>query len=159
MALTVGTLNAILTLDSSQFDKGLQQTEGSFRSLGDKLTGIAGTAAAGLGIALAGGLALAAKSGFEFNNSLEQASAKINAFTKDSAATAEVLEMVRQRAASTPFAFTEMANSAGALIPVANAAGVSLESMLETAEILAASNPAEGLEGAAFALREAVSGK
>jgi phage-related protein len=95
---------------------------------------------------------------FDLNNAQEAASAKINAFTKDSAKTAEILEMVRARAAATPFAFQAMADAAGSLIPVGRQAGISLEDLLKQAEILAASNPMEGLEGASFALREAMTG-
>lgn len=127
---------------------------GGLKGFGMAAAGVAGIA----GGALVAGFGAAAASGFSLNNSLEQASAKINAFTKDAAVTADILDMVRERAASTPFAFEEMANSAAALIPVARASGESLEGILETSEILAASNPAEGLEGAAIALREAVSG-
>lgn len=96
--------------------------------------------------------------GFAFNNTLEQATAKLVAFTGSSEAAAEVLEMVRRRAASTPFAFDEMANSAAGLAAVAKSTGQDLEGLIGIAERLAASNPAEGLEGAAFALREAFSG-
>lgn len=114
--------------------------------------------AAGGIAALGAGLAGVVATGLNFNNSMEQASAKINAFTKDSVETAKILEMVRDRAAKTPFAFEEMANAAAALGPAARQAQVPLESLIAQAEILAASNPAEGLEGAVFSLREALSG-
>lgn len=97
-------------------------------------------------------------SGFAFNNTLEQATAKLIAFTGSGEAAAKVLEMVRKRAAATPFAFDEMANSAAGLAAVSKSTGADLEGLLGIAERLAASNPAEGLEGAAFALREAFSG-
>ncbi|MGL6349326.1 MAG: hypothetical protein ACRC2U_05640, partial [Aeromonas sp.] len=116
-----------------------------------------GAALGGIG-ALVGALGGASAAGFSMNNQMEQASAKINAFTKDGEKTAEILSMVEDRAKRTPFAFAEMAAAASGLIPAANQAGVELESLIQDAEILAASNPAEGLEGAAFALREAVSG-
>jgi phage-related protein len=89
---------------------------------------------------------------------MEQASARIQAFTKDSGATADILEMVRLRAAKTPFEFNAMATAAAALLPSSKMAQTGLEDLIAQAEILAASNPAEGLEGAAFALKEAVSG-
>lgn len=108
--------------------------------------------------ALAVGVGAAGAAGLAFNNSLEQTSARIQAFTKDSAATADILDMVRDRAAKTPFAFEEMASATAALMPSAKASGEALESLIAQAEILAASNPAEGLEGAAFALKEALSG-
>lgn len=121
-----------------------------------------GTLAGGLAVggiaAIGAGLAGVATVGLSFNNSMEQAAAKINAFTKDADATAAILEMVRERAAKTPFAFEEMANAAAALGPAAKQSGVPLEDLIAQAEILAASNPAEGFEGAVFSLKEALSG-
>lgn len=114
--------------------------------------GLAGVGAMGAGIYAVG------QAGLSMNNSMEQATAKINAFTKDSEKTADILEMVRDRAAQTPFEFEAMAQAASALLPSAKQAQVGLEDLIGQAEILAASNPAEGLEGAAFALKEAVSG-
>lgn len=136
----------------------LGQLGNAGRSAASGLLRLGETAALGGLAAIGAGLAATATAGFSLNNSMEQATAKINAFTKDGAKTADILEMVQERAAKTPFAFNEMANAAAGLIPSANQAGVELESLIQDAEILAASNPAEGLEGAAFALREAVSG-
>ncbi len=133
------------------------------KGFGNLASGVANfTAKAGLAVFGAGQMINAGKglvSGlFDQNIAFENASAQIMAFTKDGGKTAEILDMIKQRAAATPFAFNEMAAAASGLIPAANQAGQSLQGMLETAEILAASNPAQGLEGAAFALREAVSG-
>jgi hypothetical protein len=107
---------------------------------------------------LGGQLMGVAQSGFAFNNSMEQVTAQLNAFTKDGAASAEILEMIKTRAAATPFEFDAMAKAASALLPASKMAGVGLEQLIEQAEILAASNPAQGLEGAAFSLKEALSG-
>jgi hypothetical protein len=109
-------------------------------------------------LAIGGGLTAAIGAGLNFNNSMEQVSAQLMAFTKDGAATAAILDMIKTRAASTPFAFEDMATAATALLPASKAAGVGLEELIAQAEILAASNPAEGLEGAAFALKEAAGG-
>ncbi len=92
------------------------------------------------------------------NMEAENASAKINAFTKNTELTAEILAAVRKEASLTPFAFAEMAQATGALLPVAKGANVNFMELLKTAEILAASNPMQGLEGASIALREAMSG-
>lgn len=134
-------------------------------SLGSKLTNLAagvakiGALTAGAGVvALGAGLVKAAGAGFEFNNAMEQAGAKIGAFTKDAGKTAEILQMVEDRAAKTPFAFTEMADAAASLLPASISSGKGLDELLEKAEILAASNPAEGLAGASFALKEALGG-
>lgn len=109
-------------------------------------------------LALGGGMAATAFSGLSLNSTMENVTAQLNAFTKDGAKSAQILEMIRDRAAKTPFEFDEMASSAASLLPASKASGQGLESLIEKAEILAASNPSEGLEGAAFALREAVSG-
>ena len=131
----------------------------------DRLSSTLGTVsklATGLAVggiaAVGGGLVAAATQGLAFNSTMETVTAQLNAFTKDGNKSAAILDMIRERAARTPFAFEEMARATAGLLPAANQAGTSLESLVEQAEILAASNPAEGLEGAAFALREAVSG-
>jgi SLT domain-containing protein len=91
-------------------------------------------------------------------NEIEQTRARLDAFTKDGAKTEELIAGIRKEAALTPFGFGEMAKATASLLPVSKSANVSLEELTKTAEILAASNPEQGLEGAAFALREAVSG-
>ena len=138
----------------NQASKGLRDINNTLTTMG---SGVATGAAAGIaGVTAA--LGAATMAGLDYNNSVEQAGAKIQAFTKDHEKTAEILEMVQQRASQTPFAYTEMANAASALMPTARAANAPLEDLLELSEILAASNPAQGLEGASVALREAVSG-
>lgn len=145
-----------------QVEREVRDTTGKFSALksaiGGVFTGIGiGVASAGFGV-LQGAIGGVGEAIFGLNNEAEAAQARINAFTKDAGKTAEILEMVRARAAKTPFAFSEMASAAGALIPVGRQANLSLESLMQTAEILAASNPLEGLEGASFALREAMTG-
>jgi len=169
MAVTVASLNAKLGLDKSNFDKGLSGASsslGSFASgLAGKLQGATDAVAARLGglalnigKKLGGGLLSAAKAGFEFNDSMEQASAKINAFTKNGGLTADILKTIQTEANKTPFSFQEMVNAAAGLLPVTKASGESLDELIKLSEILAASNPAEGLEGGAFALKEALGG-
>lgn len=98
------------------------------------------------------------QTGFDYNKSIENATAQLVAFTGSQEAAAEAIALVERRAANTPFAFDEMAQSAASLAATSRATGISLEELLSLAERLAASNPSEGLEGAAFALREAFSG-
>lgn len=127
-------------------------------ALGSMATVAGGIIAAGAITKIASGLASAGTAGLSFNNSMEQVTARLNAFTKDGQKSAEIMDMIRTRAAATPFAFEEMANAAAALLPAAKQSGAALEGLIEQAEILAASNPAQGLEGAAFALKEALGG-
>ncbi|MFC7945267.1 hypothetical protein ACFUPZ_18580 [Microbacterium oxydans] len=96
--------------------------------------------------------------GFNFNSQVEQAQTKLMAFTQDGEKVAKVLSWVKTEAAATQFSFTDMADAAANLTPVAKSSGVALEDLVRQAEILAAVNPAEGLTGATFSLREALSG-
>lgn len=127
-----------------------------------KTLGNLGRVAGGLALggiaALGAGVVKFASDGLSLNNSMEKVTAQLNAFTKDGAKTASIIDTVRERAAKTPFEFDAMAKAAVALFPASKTAAGGLNAILEKAEILAASNPAEGLEGAAFALKEAVSG-
>jgi hypothetical protein len=174
VAISLGDAVLYLKTNSAALGRGLQQAESSVK-------GFVGRAAdslrKGLGKALetAGGFLLAnvVMSGLRgigngirsltggmvgLNSQFEDARAKIMAFTKDAGQAEAILAAVRKEADKTPFAFQEMANAAAGLIPVAKQAGKPLMELVKTAEILAASNPAQGLEGAAFALREAASG-
>lgn len=113
--------------------------------------------AAGLA-AVGAGFAGAATAGLQFNSTMENVEAQLFAFLKDGEAVADALSLIETRAAQTPFAFEDMARATASLIPAAKQSGKEIEELISVAEILAASNPAEGLEGAAFSLREALSG-
>lgn len=117
-----------------------------------------GLAGMGLQLLKDGAQRLAGALGVGLASEMEQTRAQFMAFTKDASKTGELLEMVTERAAKTPFAFAELAKATAGLMPAAKQAKVPLEELVSTAEILAASNPEAGLEGAAYALREAVSG-
>lgn len=126
----------------------------ALRSLGGvlKTAAITGTIAAGV---FAG---TGAVIGFQFNNAVQQAETKLLAFTGDAEKVADTLAWVKKEAADTQFSFTDMADAAAQLTPVAKSSGVALEDLVRQAEVLAALNPAEGLNGAVFSLREALSG-
>ncbi len=108
--------------------------------------------------ALVGGIGAAAVGGLQLNSSMEMVSAQLEAFTKDGAKAQAILEGIRTEAATTPFEFEEMARATASLLPAAKQSGAELMDLVRMSEILAASNPAQGLEGAAFALKEALSG-
>ena len=125
--------------------------------VGVGLLGAATAAGAGL-VALGAGMGAATVDGFRINTSLENVRAQLVAFTKDGAKADQMLADIRTEAAKTPFAFEELASATASLLPASIQSGVALEDLIQQAEILAASNPAQGLEGAAFSLREALSG-
>lgn len=170
--MLVGELFARLGLQKQDYDRGIDDAKSQLQSVGvegEKSSGIISRAFSAVGpvmtgvavggiAAVAGGLVGAAYEGLNFNSSMEQVTAKLNAFTKDGAKSAEILEMIRDRASKTPFEFEQMAQATTSLMSASKGSGVELEYLVEQAEILAASNPAEGLEGAAYALKEAVGG-
>lgn len=134
---------------------------GKAGAFSEKVAGLgrqAAIAAVAVGTAGLAGAVIGLKQGFEFNSQVEQAQTKLMAFMKDGAKVAQTLAWVKQEAAATQFGFTDMADAAANLTPVAKTSGQSLENLVRQAEILAAINPAEGLTGATFSLREALSG-
>jgi len=151
--MTESTLKLIINAQDKA-SSVLKGVEGALTSVAN----VAKKVAVGAFVAVGAGMAAVSKVGLGFNNSMEQASLRIQAFTKDSEKTAQILQMVKDRADKTPFAFEEMSNAAASMMPTMRASGKSMEYLLQQAEILAASNPLEGLSGASFALKEAVSG-
>jgi hypothetical protein len=124
-----------------------------------------GSALAGLGLAAQGAQALgdgvmsaANAFGFGLAKELEDTRTKMIAFAGSTAEADRILAEVRQEANATPFAFKELADATAALLPASKQAGVGLQDVIKQAEVLAALNPSEGLTGAAFSLREALSG-
>jgi hypothetical protein len=138
----------------------------AFNALGEVVTG-AFRRAGEMGIeALAQGLqgmvdqvVAAGAAGMEFNSTMEQVEGKLGALTGSSTATAEALALIRQEASEVPFIpLQDLARAATDLQPATKIAKTGLDDLLNTAELLAASNMEEGINGASFALREAVSG-
>src|SRR5688500_17075676 len=89
-------IGAQITRSGSVMGRGLETAGRAVTSLAK-----AGALAASGGIvALGAGFVGASTSGLRFNSSMEQVTARLNAFTKDGAATADILEMIRERAAA-----------------------------------------------------------
>jgi hypothetical protein len=122
--------------------------------------GLGAIGLAGMGLEAVGGAAkgLAGALGIGLNAELEILRAQFLAITKDAAGTDKMLASFQTRADKSPFGLTEVAKAGAMLLPAAKQAKMGLDPLLDTAELLAALNPAEGLEGAAFSLREALSG-
>jgi hypothetical protein len=96
--------------------------------------------------------------GFGLAKELEDTRTKMIAFAGSAAEADRILADVRIEANATPFAFKELADATATLLPASKQAGIGLEGLVKQAEVLAALNPSEGLTGAAFSLREALSG-
>jgi hypothetical protein len=112
-------------------------------ALGKITSGLSGMASVAGGIVAANvigrigeGFAGVASTGFNFNRSIENATAKLNAFTKDANVSQGILRQLREEANKTPFAFEDMASAGTALLPVANMLNMDLMDLVGTAEIL-----------------------
>lgn len=134
-------------VSSGRFERGLSRMRATLLRTVATI-GLAGAAAGTASTVL----------GIKFNSSVEQASAKLNAFMKDGELVAKTLDWVKTEAADTQFSFVDLANAAADLTPVSRTSGQSLKDLVRQAEVLAALNPTEGLTGAVFSLREALSG-
>ena len=159
-AAGMGKLGADISKASDQ----AKAAGGAFSSMGRAASGAVGALGqiglAGLGLQTlaAGAKGLGDALGFGLNAELENTKAQLVAFTKDGAQAEKILADIKKEASLTPFAFGEMAKATAGLMPVAKQSGIALMDLVKQAEILAASNPAQGLEGAAVALKEAVGG-
>ena len=145
-----------------------RQVEGTSRGRagGGLLGGLVG--GAGFGAAL--GLMQAAARGvqnvfglvedsvFGMNSRLEQSIATFRAFTGSAGAAQAIVEDLRREADVTPFDTDEIIRAGSALVSSARSGNAELMDLLRTAEALAAFRPLQGLEGATFALREAIQG-
>lgn len=162
MTQNLGTATLELTTDQSKLERGLSDSKGKVSAWASTVQSAAGVAGgvimANMVTGIAGGMANLAKSGIGLNVELENTRAKLVAFTKDGSAADKILADIRTEAANTPFAFQEMGAATASLMPVAKASGAALMDLVKQAEILAASHPEQGLQGAAIALREATSG-
>ncbi len=134
--------------------KGMASLGGSLVSGLGKL----GMAGLGMGVVADSAKGLAGALGVGLNSELEMLRSQFIAITKDAAGTDKMLASFQTRADKTPFGLTEVAKAGAMLLPISKQLKTSLDPLLDTASMLAALNPTEGLEGAAFALREALSG-
>jgi len=165
---TVSELNVVINADTRDLDAGLGKADKSVSGFGSSVSGMVGgavkgfgalgLAAAGVGAAIDGIKGIGSALGINALSEMEQVRASFQSFTKDSAETERILGLVREEANKTPFAFGEMAKAAASLQPVAKSSGIALMDLVKEAEILGASNPLEGLEGASFSLKEAMTG-
>ena len=95
---------------------------------------------------------------FDLNSSLERTVATFTSLTGSAAAARDVVQALRREAAVSPFSDQEVLAAGRALVSSSQASTESLLELIRVAEQLAAIDPAQGLEGAAFALREALGG-
>jgi hypothetical protein len=118
-----------------------------FRAVDAALSAVAG-AARGVGEAV-----------FGSNSRLEQATVTFESFTRSAGAAQQIMDALRHEADITPFNTSEVVDAGKALIASAHGSRDALLGLVQTAEVLAALRPEQGLRGAAVALQEATAGQ
>ncbi len=93
------------------------------------------------------------------NLQLEQATATFLTFAKSTEIAAQMTDVVRRNAEATPFSTSEVIEAARGVTPLSGGNPREMERLVGLAEVLATSNPIQGLHGATFALREAEAGQ
>lgn len=139
---------------------------GSGRGGGGLLGGLLQGGALGAGLAAAqqafravgGVLGFVGESVVGLNSGLEQTTVLFASLTGSAARAAQVVQALRQEAARSPFGDAETIAAGRTLITVSDGTTESLLHLVQVSERLAAIDPAQGLQGASVALREAMSG-
>ncbi len=94
---------------------------------------------------------------FDLNSNLERTVATFEQVTGSVSGAQEVVQALRREAAVSPFSDREILDAGRALIMLTDSTPKLLE-LVHLAEELAAVDPAQGFQGATFAIREALSG-
>lgn len=161
------TLRAILVGDARSMQKALKdvdvsmgQTEVKAQKFGDSWLKVGAGVGAALGVlggvsAILDGIKTAT---IDYNKTLEQSERILFGLTKSHEETAAAMAVARSEAQKGRGGYADLAASMAGLIPISKQTGQSLQSLTETAEILAAINPLEGISGATIALANAASG-
>lgn len=125
--------------------------------------GITGVAAAGIAAAaavenLTRATIAGVAGGIQYNAQLELAALTMKQLTGSSTEAAAALQELRKYANLTPFNTQEVIQSGQAFMRVAQGSREEMLEFVKAAGALATTNPAQGLEGATYAIRELLSG-
>jgi hypothetical protein len=108
--------------------------------------------------ALGGVLGFVGRAVVGLNAGLEQTTVLFEGLTGSAGRAQQIVQALRQEAARSPFGDAETIAAGRTLITVSDGTTESLLHLVQVSERLAAIDPAQGLEGASVALREAMSG-
>jgi RecA/RadA recombinase len=119
--------------------------------------GAAATTAAGVQ-AVTGAIRSGVGTVVDYNAAVEAAQSRILGFTRSQAEVARTTALANAEVARGRGGFQETLDALADLTPLARTYNANLLDVLHTAQLLAATDPAQGFSGAAVALREALSG-
>jgi hypothetical protein len=154
-------ITAFLGLDNSGFRAGVTQSKGMLDSVGTAAVAagnlISNAITAGARTA-ANGLRSTVSESISLNANLQNTTATFEVFTKSAVTAKNMVAGIREEAIKNRLSISQMMSAGQMLIPNADGDQAKLMDMLKTATILSKLNPVQGLEGAAYSLREAISG-
>lgn len=159
----VGELNPQLVALSSNAQRASGSSGGLGKVLGGLpgplkavgfLAGMSATAILGMGA----GVTALATSGLSMNSSLEQSKAQFEVFTGSATKADAIIDGLKKRADVTPFETKEYIEGGTALMSAAEGSKDKLMELMKTSEMLTVLNPAQGLTGAALAIKNALAG-
>jgi hypothetical protein len=162
-----GALGGLRRVNSAVLDMGKTLGRGAvspFAAIGGAVKGALGMlggiglAANGIETLIDGAGMLGTALGVGLAADFEDATAQLTAFTKSGDKATALMQRFQAEADATPFSSADIIGAGVSLLPVATQTGKDIMGLVKQAEVLAALNPAEGLGGAAFSLREAMSG-
>ncbi|MGF9714620.1 phage tail protein [Paenibacillus naphthalenovorans] len=156
---------ATATSQTNSFRKGMEDATRQSKSFREGLAGVAHSAdSVGMGlkgaVAAIGGITAAVglfKKSVGGAMQMEQTQMQISALVGDAEKGAKLFNMLNDMGLKSVFSESDFLNAGKAFLPITKDLG-QLNKMLGITERLAASNPLEGMEGAAFAMRELASG-
>lgn len=163
---------------SQQFAQNMRATENEAKATTGRLSegfgkffdsikeGFAFGGAAGVGATLATGVLETIGKGFDFVKSsivdygseIQNVTNLLRGYTGSQGAANEALALARSEARQGFGTFKDLAGAIAVLTPLAKSTGEDMAGLLRLVETLAATNPEQGIQGAAFALRELASG-
>ena len=151
-------LTAVLRLRDQNFTRNMRnasQSMGAMSSGASSLTSQIGKIAASVGVATLAVKTL--KTTFEGAMQMETDKLTLGALVNDTKKANKLFDMLQQKGLKSVFSDADFMNAGKAFLPMTKDLG-QINSLLGITERLASSNPLEGMQGAAFSIREALSG-
>ena len=151
----VSNVRAVFSANTTQLDQALTSVQGKLRQFGAAANSIAGAVGVGFGAAA---VVQFTSEAISAGNALERVQATLRAVTGSQAEYNRVLAVAQANQQLFGGSLEQNLTAMQQFAFIANRTGASLEELNRVAQLLAVVNPAEGFEGAGFALSELFAG-
>lgn len=151
----VSNVRAVFSANTSQLDQALTSVQGKLRQFGAAANSLAGAVGVGFGAAA---IVQFTTQAINAGNALERVQASLRAVTGSQAEYNRVLAVAQANQQLFGGSLEQNLMSMQQFAFFANRTGASIEELTRVSQLLALVNPAEGFEGAGFALSELFAG-